>query len=440
MSDPNQPTNTGANSGQAGPLEPPLLLTAPAPTTAVTQTEGPGMVPLDAAAIPPLDALVDQYAEALISVDPNSPAFAKQAEEVRTMGDDDIRKAAAVGNRLLEKSIADMKRSVGDGAEIPATLLELRRTVERLDPSQATGVKKILGIIPTGKRITDYFHRYESSQQQLNAILMALYSGQDELRKDNADLDQEKVNLWATMQRLRQYIYVSEKLDTKLAEKVEQLKLTDPQRAKVVEQDVLFYARQKHQDLLTQLAVSIQGYLAIDVIRKNNLELIKGVDRATTSTVSALRTAVIVAQALANQRLVLDQISALNTTTTNLIESTSRLLSEQSAGIQEQAASATIGLEPLQAAFANIYQTMDSIDAFKSQALGSMSATIEVLNHEVVKSQSYLERARRPENAVNIELPEAPAGQPIASTPAAAPGQPANPSDGASLELPRDGA
>ncbi len=89
-------------------------------------------------------------------------------------------------------------------------------------------------------------------------------------------------------------------------------------------QDVLFYVRQKHQDLLTQLAVSIQNYLAIDIVIKNNVELIKGVDRATTTTISALRTAVIVAQALNNQKLVLDQITALNTTTSGLIQRTSR--------------------------------------------------------------------------------------------------------------------
>jgi uncharacterized protein YaaN involved in tellurite resistance len=402
VTDPNQPIESAA---ERAPLEAPLTLKAPEPTTAVTTTQSRGMVTLDEAAIPGLDQLVDQYAQALVTVDPNSPDFAKQADQVRTMGDDDIRQSSQVSNRLLEKSVAEMKRTVGDGAQIPQTLLELRRTVEKLDPSETKGVKKLLGIIPKSNKITDYFQRYESSQKQLNAILMALYNGQDELRKDNADLDQEKVNLWATMQRLRQYIYVAEKLDKRLEEKVEQLRLTDPERAKVVERDVLFYARQKNQDLLTQLAVSIQGYLAIDVIRKNNLELIKGVDRATTTTVSALRTAVIVAQALANQRLVLDQITALNSTTSNLIESTSRLLSEQSAGIQAQAASSTIGMEQLQAAFANIYQTMDSIDAFKSQALGSMSATIEVLSQEVTKSQEYVERASRGESAINLQLP-----------------------------------
>jgi uncharacterized protein YaaN involved in tellurite resistance len=181
---------------------------------------------------------------------------------------------------------------------------------------------------------------------------------------------------------------------------------TDAERAKSLREDILFYVRQKHQDLLTQLAVAIQGYLAIDLIRKNNIELIKGVDRATTTTVSALRTAVIVAQALADQKLVLDQITALNTTTTNLIESTSQLLASQSVAINQQAASSTIGIDKLQAAFTNIYQTMDAIDSFKLQALGAMETTITTLETEVSKAQSYLARARAGEGgAGGLQLP-----------------------------------
>ncbi len=298
-----------------------------------------------------------------------------------------------------------MRHSVGEGANIPKTLLELRRTIEDLDPSEATGVKKFLGLVPFGDKVTDYFRRYESSQKHLNAILQALYDGQDELRRDNADLEQEKLNLWSTMGRLKQYIYVAERLDAQIVAKVAALMATDPEKAKSIEQDVLFYVRQKHQDLLTQLAVSIQGYLAIDVIRKNNIELIKGVDRATTTTVSALRTAVIVAQALANQKLVLDQITALNTTTTNMIESTSRLLADQSVTIQQQAASASIGIEQLQTAFQNIYSAMDSIDTFKSSALASMTETINTLSDEVNKSQAYLARASKSETNVELKLP-----------------------------------
>jgi uncharacterized protein YaaN involved in tellurite resistance len=140
--------------------------------------------------------------------------------------------------------------------------------------------------------------------------------------------------------------------------------------------------------------VSVQGYLALDLIRRNNVELIKGVDRATTTTISALRTAVIVAQALSDQKLVLDQITALNSTTGALIESTSEMLHQQSGQISEQAASATIDIAKLQKAFQNIYMTMDEIDTFKVKALDNMQTTITALETELDKSQTYVNRAR----------------------------------------------
>ena len=251
-----------------------------------------------------------------------------------------------------------------------------------------------MGLIPFGDKLRDYFHRYESAQKHLDAIVKALYDGQDELRKDNAALEQEKLHLWETMQRLTQYAYVAEHLDAALVAKIAEIEATDPDKAKTLREDVLFYARQKHQDLLTQLAVSIQGYLAIDLVKRNNIELIKGVDRATSTTIAALRTAVIVAQALSNQKLVLDQIDALNTTTSSLIESTSQLLATQSVEINKQAAASTVSLDALKTAFQNVYQSMDAIDAFKVQALDSMAQTVTALKTEIDGAQSYLKRVR----------------------------------------------
>jgi uncharacterized protein YaaN involved in tellurite resistance len=297
---------------------------------------------------------------------------------------------------MLDKPVSALKNGAISGtSDVGKTLLALRRTVEDLDPGQAKGAKKFWDMLPFNDKVEDYFRKYQSSQSQLNGILHSLRSGQDELTKDNVALNLEKTNLWATMGRLNQYVYVAERLDAKLAAKIAEMELTDPEGAKTLSQDVLFYVRQKHQDLLTQLAVSIQGYLAMDIVIKNNIELIKGVDRATTTTVSALRTAVIVAQALTNQKLVLDQISALNSTTSRMIQSTSELLRDNSVQIQQQAASATVGLPELQAAFANIYATFDAIDTYKVQALDSMSATIGVLQTETAKSQKYIDRVRK---------------------------------------------
>jgi len=142
------------------------------------------------------------------------------------------------------------------------------------------------------------------------------------------------------------------------------------------------------------MAVSVQGYLALDLVKKNNVELIKGVDRASTTTVGALRTAVTVAQAMANQKLVLDQITALNTTTVRIIDGTGQMLKDNTARIHEQAANSTIPLETLSRAFQNIYDTMDSIDTFKMQALDSMKQTVQSLEGEVTKSKAYIARAQ----------------------------------------------
>jgi uncharacterized protein YaaN involved in tellurite resistance len=281
-------------------------------------------------------------------------------------------------------------------SDVSNNLVKLRRTVEDLDP-QRQGLlskKTLFGVIPFGNRLRDYFAKYESSQHNIDAIIQSLYRGQDELRQDDASLEQEKANVWAIKDKLQQYLYMSAQLDSALTARIATLQQNDPDKAKALQEDVLFYVRQKRQDLLTQLAVNMQGYLAMDLIRKSNMELIKGVDRATTTTVSALRTAVIVAQALNNQKLVLDQITALNTTTGNLIESTSQLLKEQTAKVYDQAASSTIDIKQLQTAFDNIYQTMDSIDTFKLKALDSMKTTIDALSTQVTKAQTYLDRAK----------------------------------------------
>ena len=77
-----------------------------------------------------------------------------------------------------------------------------------------------------------------------------------------------------------------------------------------------------------------------------------------------------------------------------MIERTSEMLRDNSVQIQEQAASATIGLPQLRAAFQNIYATMDAIDSFKVQALDNMAATIGTLETEVTQVPG-VPRARR---------------------------------------------
>ena len=375
-----------------------LKLEAPEALATLQPNETAGLVPVDTGVKSKLDVVVDKFVDELVATDSNSPEFGKKIDELTNMGRKEIAAAAGQSNRFLDRPVKAINADTGIGAD----LTQLRRTVEDLDPSRQgklTGRKKLFGIIPFGNKLRNYFDGYKSAQSHISTILARLADGKDELLMDNAAIATERANLWKAMGQLEQMIHISKTMDQKLEDKANELDATDPAKAKAIRETALFYTRQRTTDLLTQMAVSVQGYLALDLVKKNNVELVKGVDRASTTTVAALRTAVTVAQALTNQKLVLDQITALNTTTANVIDGTGEMLKNQTGEIHRQAASSTIPLETLQRAFQNIYDTMDTIDRFKLEALGNMKQTVDVLTGEVEKSRGYIARAEGVEQA-----------------------------------------
>ena len=379
-------------------LAPTITLTPPDPVPVVTPAQAAGLVPISADQRDKLDDKVDAFVADLIAQDANSPEFGKRVDQLTTMGRKEITAAAGQSNRFLDRPIKAMDKDTGVGTN----LLELRKTVEALDPARAGKLspgRKLLGFIPFGNSMQKYFEGYVSAQGHIKAILDKLASGKDELLMDNAAIDVERSKLWEAMGNIEQMVHITRKLDERLEDTAGTLDATDPAKAKALRESALFYTRQRSQDLLTQMAVTVQGYLALDLVKKNNVELVKGVDRASTTTVAALRTAVTVAQAMTNQRLVLQQITALNDTTANIIDSTSSLLKEQTGKIHEQAAASTIPVETLQRAFQNIYDTMDSIDTFKLKALDSMKTTVNTLSAEVEKSKGYIARAQGAQTA-----------------------------------------
>ena len=378
-----------------------LVLEPPAPIPPVSPEQAASTIKVDEQTAARINAAVSAYVESLTSLDAQSPEFERKVESISRMGRDEIRRSAEASSRFLDRPTAALKQGpMAQGSQVSNALVSLRQQIEELDPSRHLQQRRgLFRRVPFGSQVNDYFRRYQSAQHHIEAIVAGLYRGQDELLRDNAALEQEKMYLWSMKTRLEQYAHMAGVLDDALTRKIATVEQKEPDKARALKEDALFYVRQKRQDLLTQLSVVVQGYLALDLIRRNNLELVKGVERATTTTVSALRTAVIAALALGNQKLVLDQITALNSTTGNIIESTSQLLRQQTLEIANQAANATVSIEKLQAAFNNIYATIDTIDTFKLAALDSMRKTIDTLSTEVARAQHYVERARSAELA-----------------------------------------
>lgn len=150
----------------------------------------------------------------------------------------------------------------------------------------------------------------------------------------------------------------------------------DPDKIRFIAEEILFPLRQRIMDLQQMLVVNQQGIVAYEVVVRNNKELIRGVDRAKTVTISALKIAVTVASALYNQKIVLKKIEALNQTTNELIAGTSRMLKDQGVAIQSQAMESSLSVDTLKLAFTDVLSALDSISAYKQEALPKMRETI----------------------------------------------------------------
>ncbi|QFR02951.1 toxic anion resistance protein [Streptomyces phaeolivaceus] len=392
--------NSGGGGGSGGG-DGAFTLTPPEPVAAVPREKAGGLVPVEESVRTDMARKAEEYVRGLAALDARSPEFAGRVGEITSLGAGEMRTAAAQSNRMLERTVRSLPGKGGDAqSQVAGSLVELRRVVEDLDPRDlpASKGRRFLSRLPGGNKLRDHVAKYASAQGTLNKIVGSLRGGQDELRRDNAALQTERVRLWETMGKLQEYVVLTESLDTAVEAHIrtydDGLGGTDPQRGDTLRADVLFPVRQKHQDLLTQLAVCAQGYLAMDVVRRNNEELIKGVDRAATTTVSALRISVMLASALDNQKKVVDQVNALRGTTEDLIRGNAEMLSTQSGEIQRIAADPAVGAETLRSAFQQIYRTLDAIDTYKVRATETMAATVESLTSELQSATRYLERSR----------------------------------------------
>jgi uncharacterized protein YaaN involved in tellurite resistance len=347
-----------------------------------------------------LRAQADAQVEQLLSIDPtNDEARAAARDAVDSMGRD-LQQRSATRSRMLQAPLKEISHGTEDGGEVAKSLSDLRIEVEKLDPSgldtEAGWFTRAVGRIPgVGTPLKRYFMRYESSQTQIDSIVKSLEKGRDQLKRDNVTLGDDQKQMRELTRLLADQIALAQALDASVVDKLATEITVDDPRRQFVEEDILFSLRQRTLDLQQQLAVNQQGVLAIEIIIRNNRELIRGVDRAIDVTVSALQVAVTVALALAHQKIVLDKIEAINTTTSAMIAGTAERLKTQGTAIHQQASSTMLDMEALRSAFADIDTALDEISRYRREALPTMASTILELDQLTAESETAIENMER---------------------------------------------
>ncbi len=280
-------------------------------------------------------------------------------------------------NELLNVRLADLSRMGGENGEVVSGLTQLSVQMKDLDPSGVDFVKKS-ALSKLFNPIRNYFAKFEKADAVIAKTIESLGRGKEVLKHDNTTLEVEQLALRDLTKKLSQQIELGMQMDDAITTAIEKAKVenVDEERIKFIEEEVQFPLRQKVMDMQQMQAVNMQGIIAMEIVRRNNKELIRAVERAENVTVSALRIAVTVASALYNQKIVLEKVNAVNEATNKIIGATSKMLKEQGSTIQQQAMETNISVDTLRAAFADTFEALDSVTEYKAKALPQMKTTI----------------------------------------------------------------
>jgi uncharacterized protein YaaN involved in tellurite resistance len=357
----------------------------------------PKAVVADAEVDPELDQKAQLFANLLLNLDPENAEAQDQAKAaVEEMGRG-LQREAAHRSAMLKQPINDLAKQSEDGGPVANALVDLKLEVEELDPNridfQAGWATRLMGMIPgVGTPIKRYFTKFESAQTVIDAIIRSLEIGRDQLKRDNVTLREDQRAMRELTQKLQRQIELAQLVDHKIEHRLEREIPADDPRQIFIREELLFPLRQRIIDLQQQLAVNQQGVLSTAIITGNNKELVRGVDRALDVTVSALQVAVTVALALANQKIVLDKVEAINRTTSDLIAGTAAKLRTQGAAIHTQASRAGLDVESLKSAFTDINAAMDEISRFRQEALPQMAQSILEFDQLAAAGEAAIEK------------------------------------------------
>jgi uncharacterized protein YaaN involved in tellurite resistance len=372
---------------------PAFVLQAPEPLAAVPALTAKDAVPLPDATSKEVDEQVQSYIDKLMSEDLHSEAFKARLDSAFRLGKEEVSSAAAfMTGRFMERNFVGMEDSAAYKA-----ISDLRVQLDELNPGKDGDLlseQKILGFIPFGNKLQSYFRKYQSAGTQLQKAMEQLHAARDDMHRDAVEIEATRGKLWESMLRLKAAIRFCEQLDARLADKVAQLKTSDPERGRALEQEVLFYARQNLSDLYTQLAVSVNGYLSLGELKKTAREMMNGCDRVATTGMSALAVAQTVARATGNQIKVMDMLKGVSGTIDSLIAQSSQQLGQHVERTGEFAANPLIGVERLKETFDNTFKAMDAMDTFRSKAIDTMGRNNQMMKEQVLRAEQYLDRSR----------------------------------------------
>jgi uncharacterized protein YaaN involved in tellurite resistance len=234
----------------------------------------------------------------------------------RIVGDigSSAQKKMASANDLMKGNVNSLLKGLDGKSPAGEKLLELRSTMDQLNPHSLHNAWWFSWMPNTIKRkaVSRFVRQYQPMQSHVEAIFDGLRNGKDDLLESNLALEQQYNEIAAAKKEIESEIYIGELF----------IRQVDAQDAETPTEDIQEkqkFATVKNQamrrirDLRTMEQASVQFFVSIDQTIATNSLLDESIDSALTVGPMVMNNALRIQAALAQQETIKDAVQQFQT-------------------------------------------------------------------------------------------------------------------------------
>lgn len=379
---------------QVATQAPVLVLTPPEVVTPVVAAQTTGAVKLPEDLKEKVKGQLDAFIAGLLQEDVRSDGFRTRLDQAFSLGRKEIADSTTLSNSFTKKNFVNETHTPAYKA-----ISEMRALFDELNPARQGDLfapNKVFGItIPFGNKLTGYLRRYESAEKQFEALHGHIIDAKDEVNKGVVELDMEQRKMWGALEKLEAAVYFISELDKRLTAEIEMMKVSDADRARALEQEVLYYVRQNVGDVQAAQALTINAYNVAGELRKTGREVMNGCDRVSTLGLAALSVAVTLARATGVQIKTMAMLAGAKQSVEDLIASTGTALQQHVQATTQFASDPMLGVKTLQNMFDQTNTAMDMMENFRTNALATMKTNNDMLGTQIAEQMRRLTNDRK---------------------------------------------
>jgi uncharacterized protein YaaN involved in tellurite resistance len=323
---------------------------------------------------------LDQQATQLVHDIQSGHAQAVQ-KTIETLGSEEEQQTSRK-MELLKGRVGHLLKEIDeDNAAIPNGLMDLRTKLDELNPHKIAApgwFGKLLGKTPVvGKALKKIAVKYETIQTQIDVIVSGLRNGQEQLERDNIELDQIFQDLEVQQNSVKKKAQLGElfiqKLETTLPTE------TDAS-VKEVLSNLLNAAAIRTQDLRTIEQVNLQFFTSIDMTINNNKMLSQSITRTLTVATNLITVGLSIQAALVQQKKALDATRATQEYASDLLAANAASIKKNTQEIGSLYQDPVLNLEKVKTAYNDLISSMDELDRIKAEGVQTAKTGIAQLS------------------------------------------------------------